>query len=367
MSDIVRVAVVGLGFGAEFVPIYQDYTNTACVAVCRRDEKELNKFADEFNIKKRYTDYDELLKDSEIDAVHINTAISDHGTMSIKALKAGKHVACTVPMALTVEECRQIVELERVTKKVYMMMETSVFTREYLYIKDLVKNNKIGDIQFLRGSHQQNMGLDGWPDYWYGFPPMFYGTHAIGPLAHIIGKRIESVRCYGSGRIREDYIEKYNSPFAVETSQLRFENSNIKAEVTRSLFNTIRQYRESFDIYGTKSSFEWEQIESDRHVIYSGFEDATRVDIPDTDVLLPKEIDKYALANQIIDDEHVSFVQGAGHGGSHPHLVHEFISAILENRKASVDASTSANWTMAGLLSHESAMKDGVEIKIPQF
>ena len=61
-------------------------------------------------LKKRYTDYDELLQDPNIDAVHINTPIPDHASQSIKALRAGKHVACTVPMATTVEECRQIVE-----------------------------------------------------------------------------------------------------------------------------------------------------------------------------------------------------------------------------------------------------------------
>lgn len=52
-------------------------------------------------LKKRYTNYDELLKDPTIDAVHINTPIPDHAIQSIKALKAGKHVACTVPMATT--------------------------------------------------------------------------------------------------------------------------------------------------------------------------------------------------------------------------------------------------------------------------
>ena len=168
MNKTLKVAVIGLGFGAEFVPIYQDYSLTQCYAVCRRDRQKLEAFADEFQIEKRYTDYDQLLQDPEIDAVHINTAIADHASMSIKALKAGKHVACTVPMGLTVDECAQIVQLERETGKVYMMMETSVYTREYLFAKEMVQNGKIGRIQFVRGSHQQNMGLPGWPDYWYG-------------------------------------------------------------------------------------------------------------------------------------------------------------------------------------------------------
>ena len=137
-------------------------------------------------------------------------------------------------------------------------------------------------------------------------------------------------------------------------------------EVTRSLFNTIRQYRESFDVYGTKRSFEWSQLENEEPVLFSGFEGAGRIEIPDTDGMLPKEIADFARRARIVNDQHVSFIQGAGHGGSHPHLVHEFVSAIKEARRAHVNAATAANWTMAGILAHESAMKDGVRIPVPE-
>jgi len=109
MSDKVNVALVGLGFGAEFIPIYQQHPNTIIAAICQRNEESLNAIGDEFGIEpsKRYTSYEEMLKDPSIDAVHINTPIGSHAPHSIQALKAGKHVACTVPMATTVEECRE--------------------------------------------------------------------------------------------------------------------------------------------------------------------------------------------------------------------------------------------------------------------
>lgn len=179
--------------------------------------------------------------------------------MAIAALKAGKHVASTVTMALTIDECKEIVRLEQETGKVYMMMETAIYTREYLNCKRLYEAGEIGRIQFMRGSHQQNLELPGWPDYWYGFSPMYYPTHALGPLSDIIDRPMTSVRCLGSGRINEEYIKKYNSPFAVETAQFTYADTDVVSEATRSLFDTIRQYRESFDIYGTKKSFEWEQ------------------------------------------------------------------------------------------------------------
>lgn len=363
----VRVAVVGLGFGAEFVPIYQQYDHTECAAVCRRNEAELNQFADQMKVKKRYTDYAQLLQDPEIDAVHINSDLTSHGWMAIEALRAGKHVASTVTMSLKKDECEEIVRLEEESGKVYMMMETAVFTREYLMVKKMYQRGELGRIQFMRGSHQQNMSLPGWPEYWYGLPPMYYPTHAISPLSDLIARPVRQVRCIGSGRIHGEYQNKYGSPFAVQTAQLTFADSEIAGEVTRSLFDTIRQYRESFDVYGTQRSFEWEQCIGDKPVIFSGYEDAKRVTVPDTDVLLPESIAHFSLEHQIIDEEHVSFIQGSGHGGSHPHMVHEFIQAILQGRKSQVSARVAANWTVAGLLAHDSAMQGGAVLDLPEY
>ena len=367
MAEKVKVAVVGLGFGGEFVPIYQAYHGSECVAVCRRNEQKLNEFADHLGVKKRYTDYDELLKDDEIDAVHITTDLLSHKDFVVKALRAGKHVASTVPMGMTVDECREICDLERETGKVYMLMETSVYTREFLYFKKMYENGEIGRLQFLRGSHQQNMGLPGWPSYWYGMPPMHYPTHAIAPLSEILQKPIKTVRCIGSGRIREEYIKQYNSPFAAESVQLTFAGTDVAGEVTRTLFDTIRQYRESFDFYGSKKSFEWEQCVGEGPVVFSGYEDAEHIAVPDTDDMLAPEIAKFTLKEQIIDESHVSFIQGSGHGGSHPHMVQEFITAIQEGRPAHINSTVAANWNVAGILAHESAMKGGEILEMPEF
>ncbi|HMO35700.1 MAG TPA: Gfo/Idh/MocA family oxidoreductase, partial [Gemmatales bacterium] len=120
----VRVAIVGLGFGAEFIPIYQHHPDAEMYAICRRNKAALEACGNQFGVPKRYSSYEELLKDPNIDAVHINSPIPDHAWQSIAALQAGKHVACTVPMGVSLEECRQIVEAQRKSGKVYMMMET---------------------------------------------------------------------------------------------------------------------------------------------------------------------------------------------------------------------------------------------------
>ena len=66
MSDPVQVAMIGLGFGAEFIPIYQAHPNANVAAVCRRNETELKAVADQFGIEKRYTSYDDVLADKAV-------------------------------------------------------------------------------------------------------------------------------------------------------------------------------------------------------------------------------------------------------------------------------------------------------------
>jgi predicted dehydrogenase len=362
----INIAIIGLGFGAEFIPIYQKHPAANMFAICQRNESTLNEIGDAFGIEKRYTDYDELLKDPEIDAVHINTPIQNHAEQSLKALRAGKHVACTVPMATTVEECRQIVEETNRSGLTYMMMETVIYSREFLFVKEMYEKGELGKIQFLRASHQQEMA--GWPGYWEGLPPMHYATHCVGPVLALPKARAEYVSCLGSGRIDENLIEKYGSPFAIETCHIKFKDSYLSAEVTRSLFNTARQYRESFDVYGSQKSFEWTLIEGEESVIHTG-EVPSKVKIPDYAHLLPDEISSFTTAGvyDSDDNQHLSFIQGAGHGGSHPHLVHEFLSALQKGRAPYPDAKQSANITCVGILAHESAMKGGEIIKLPEF
>ena len=374
-----RVAIIGLGFGAEFIPIYQNYPGAEMYAICRRDSKGLNEAGDKYNIPVRYTDYQQVLDDPNIDAVHINSPIPDHGWMSVAALKAGKHVACTVPMGTSVEECRAIVEAQRASGKTYMMMETVVYSREYLYVKDLYDKGVLGRLQFLRGSHMQDM--DGWPNYWPGLPPMWYATHCVSPCLAILSEPgkpalADSVVCHGSGRISEELISNYGSPFAIESATFKIKGSDVVAEVTRSLFDTARQYRESFDAYGSKASIEWQLAENQQPLIHtkssterpiSEPEIAQETTVPDFAHLLPEGIQKFTMPAAIQDADHLSFLQGGGHGGSHPHLVHAFIQAVLGNKAAFPDAETSANWTMVGICAHESAMSGGDRVQIPNF
>src|SRR5512143_2194882 len=184
-------------------------------------------------------------------------------------------------------------------------------------MKQMLDKGELGKLQFVQASHQQDM--DGWPNYWPGLPPMHYATHCVGPCLALTNSEAEYVSCFGSGTIRQELIGKYNSPFAVETCHIKFRNSDLTARIYRSLFDTARQYRESFDVYGSKQSFEWQQIAEEELVLHTKStrerplaepEIPRRVPVPDYAQLLPKPIRRFTRPETIQDADHLSFLQG---------------------------------------------------------
>jgi hypothetical protein len=211
--------------------------------------------------------------------------------------------------------------------------------------------------------------MDGWPAYWEEMIPMHYATHVVSPCLGLVDGRAEYVSCFGSGTVRDDIAEKSGNRFAVETCHIKIKDSDLTAHIWRCLYDVARQYRESFDVYGTKKSFEWTLVENTPHVIHTAkkpeAEIPETVEVPDFAHLLPEPIRKFTQT--IEDADHLSFLQGGGHGGSHPHLVNEFVRSLVDGRDPSPNASLSANWTCVGICAHESALKGGEIVRLPDF
>jgi predicted dehydrogenase len=376
----VRVAVVGLGFGAEFVPIYLDHPAVEWVAICDQDGQRLQAVGDRFGIERRFRDLQEVIASDEVDAVHLVTGIPAHASQAIAVLHAGKHCACTVPMATSIADLRAIVNAQRDSGVNYMMMETAVYTRPFLYARELQERGEFGRLQFLRGAHYQDM--ERWPPYWAGLPPMWYATHAVAPLLAIAKARAVKVHCFGSGEMRAELREPYWNPWPVETAIFQLDrrhertHPHLAAEVTRTLFHCARPYMESFTVYGEDACYEWQMEDEDPLLFRMSPVQAGQVRqvaverpvAPDRADLLPPAVGKYTRRFVYSDEvRHLSFEQGGGHHGSHPHLVHEFLSSIVERRAPAIDAATAANWTAAGICAHESAMCGGAEVAVPGF
>jgi predicted dehydrogenase len=371
-----NVAVVGLGFGAEFVPIYRHHPDVATVGVCDSNPSVARRVAGTFAADRVYDSFGDVLADPSVDAVHLVTPLTDHAPQTLAALSAGKHCACTVPMALSFADLAKIVELQESAGLTYMMMETAVFTREFLHVQDMVRQGQLGDITFGRGAHLQDM--TGWPAYWRGLPPMWYATHAISPLLSLLGTRAVAVHALGSGRLPPSEAAVYGNPYPAETAIIRLADSPVALEVTRTLSRTARPYVESFCIYGDRQSFEWAQLEDAAPPLIFAMSDevdserqrhitVTQSEIPDQASRLPPPIRQFTQRGVYTSQQHLSMAQGAGHGGSHPHLVHEFVRSVVEGREPAVSAGIAADWTAAGIAAHASAMRDGAAINVPSF
>jgi predicted dehydrogenase len=373
-KDKLSIAVVGLGFGAEFVPIYLDHPDVESVGISDSDAERLRKVGEQFSVERRFGSLDEVLRSKEFDAVHLVSGIPDHARQTLAVLNSGRHCACTVPMATTIEDLRSIIEATRSSGRNYMMMETAVYTRQFLHAREMKARGEFGRIQFLRGAHYQDM--EGWPAYWAGLPPMYYATHAVAPLLALAGTRARRVHCFGSGEMRKELRERYDNPYPVETAIFGLATPGLSAEATRSLFHCARSYMESFTVYGENACYEW-QMEKEAPVLFrmspvepgkSRAETVEQPEPPDRADLLPPEIGKYTQRFVYGEDEkHLSFEQGGGHHGSHPHMVHEFVRSIVEKRQPWIDAVTAANWTAAGICAHESAVAGGREVAVPEF
>ena len=359
-----RVGLIGLGFGSEFIPIYQAHPNAEVAAICQRTKSKLDEVGDRFGIATRYTDFREVLTDPDVDFVHINSPIPDHAPQTIAALKAGKHVMCTVPMATTLEEAKEIVGLVRETGLKYMMAETVVYSREYLFIKELYDKGELGKIQYMAASHPQDM--EGWPDYWKDMVPMHYATHVVSPLMAMVDGMADYVSCFGSGhdqrRVR-DAAPARNSPSSPATSRSRIPTSRPisggssgipRGSIARASTSTARRSRSSGSSSPTRIRCCTRPRSPSRRS-----PSASRCRT--TPIVLPKEIQKFTRG--IVDEDHLSFIQGGGHGGSHPHLVNEFVSALLEDRDPFPNVEQSANWTSVGICAHQSALKGGEIVK----
>jgi predicted dehydrogenase len=376
-KEKVRVALVGLGFGAEFIPIYLHHPKVESLILCDSNRAVLDGAGDKFEVGRRTTDLNAILNSDEIDAVHLVTPIPYHAQQTIAVLNSGKHCACTVPMATSLEDLNEIIRVQRKSGKIYMGMETAVYTRRFLYVKEMLRRGEIGRIQFLRGAHYQDM--EGWPSYWMGLPPMHYATHAVSPVLAIANTRARAVHCFGSGQMRPELFTPYQNPFPVESMIMELESPQpLAAEITRSLFQTARGYSESFNVYGESAVFEWEQLEGEQPVVFrvkgppqphaGNAITLERVIVPDRQDLLPQEIARFT-ARGVYDETHphLSFLQGGGHDGSHPHLVHEFVASMIEGRQPYPDVVTTANWTAPGICGHISAMSNAKRVEVPCF
>jgi hypothetical protein len=221
--------------------------------------------------------------------------------------------------------------------------------------------------------------LDGFPPYWMGYAPMQYATHIVAPLLGLADTVAERVVCLGSGELLPAHAGDGANPFPLETALFQLATpSPLTAQVTLSFFENARAYTEGFNVYGDMGALEWPSIEGDAAVVYAAGPqdgarrgrpiDRTEVHAPDRTDVLPSPLRPYVRPGRYAPpggrpalDVH------AWHGGSHPHLVHEFVSAVVEDREPAIGAARAASITAPGIVAHESALLGGRMLDIPRY
>ena len=139
MTDQLRVGIVGAQRGTSLIPGFRAQ-GAEVTSLCARNEDFLNSQADRFGVAERITNYQALLE-SEIDVVVVATPMHLHVPHTLQALKAGKHVISEVTGAVSVEQCRDLVdgvEAARDAGASYMLGENACFSPKNILIKNLV-------------------------------------------------------------------------------------------------------------------------------------------------------------------------------------------------------------------------------------
>lgn len=374
---MIDVLLVGAGFGRDFVPLYALHPAVRRVGLVEPDGARRTSVSAELGVDAAYASLEDALAGGGWDAVHLLSPVRFHVEQTLRVLASGRSCASAVPMATTLEDIARVIDAADAATGRYMMMETALYQREYLHAVHLRDSGALGPLTYLSGAHMQD--LDGFPSYWRGYAPMAYATHIVAPLLGLAAAAATSVRCLGSGTLRAAHRGADSDSFPLESALFTLATPDpLVAQVTVSFFENARAYTEGFQVYGERGAMEWPSIEGDPVVVYAaGPADGahrgrpvvrTDVEPPDRFGALPAPLRPHTRRHPYVPPGGRAPVElHAWHGGSHPHLVHEFVSAVVEGRAPAIDARTAAGITAPGIVAHRSALRGGAALEVPQY
>jgi predicted dehydrogenase len=337
-----RVGLAGYGvckFASAFG--FQNHPNVEIVAVTDIVPDRCEALAKVVSCQKTYPSAEEMVKDDRIEAVFIATDAPSHARLCIEALKRGKHVASAVPAVYgSLDDAHKLIETVKSTGMKYMMFETSYFHQDVYAMRQIYNAGGLGKLLYSEGEyfHYMPTPIDSYKGWRIGLPPQWYPTHSNAYYIGVTGGSFTEVSCMGMPSVIE-YLKPannaYKNPFGTEIALFRTSEGGMARMGVA--WDSPGYGGEMGRIRGQKGSY---------YGKYEGLEKQ----LPD--------INRPPLPPG---------VAAGGHGGSHGYLMNEFVTAILQNRKPLVDVAQALNMTVAGIMAHKSAMKDGELLKIPQF
>jgi predicted dehydrogenase len=286
----IKTAVIGTGFmGKVHTEGIRRLGNVEIAGVAAIDQQEADKFAQDTGIDNVTTDYQALLADRAIEAVHVCTPNAMHFPMAMAAMAAGKHVLCEKPLAISVEEGRKLVETA--TKK-KLANCTNHNLRSYPMVQQvrrMIEAGDLGEILVVQGTYSQDWLLYDTDWNWRidskegGRSRCMadIGSHWCDMIEHVTGLRITSV----CADIQTFHKTRKKPKFAVETFTGKFLSPEDYDEVpiesedfgavllrlggrargafTASQVSAGNKNRLEIEVYGSKGSARWNQEKPD--------------------------------------------------------------------------------------------------------
>ncbi len=339
----IKLGIVGYGvcrFGAAFS--LQDHPNVDVVAVSDLFPDRCAGLAKECQCQKSYPSLEELVKDDEIEAVFVATDAPSHARHCMEVLRHGKHVASAVPAVWgSLEDADKLFEAVKSSGLKYMMFETSCFRPDCYAMRQIYQAGGFGRLVYSEGEyyHFHSGQIGSYKDWRVGCIPLWYPTHSTAYYVGVTDKSFTSVSCTGSNAGFASYqpgANRYDNPFSDEVAL--FETSEGGSSRMLMCKGIQGKVSETGRVFGEK-----------------GWMDG---------------LDYRGLMKELPDVQRPALPPGVkpgGHGGSHGPLGNEFVEAILQDRKPVVDITAALNMTVGGIVAHQSALKDGQRLKIPQF
>ena len=344
VSDrVIRVGIIGYGvcqFGAAFH--FQDHPNVSVAAVSDIDPEKCAALAKACRCLKTYASGEELIRDDTLEAVFIATDAPSHARLAIAALRAGKHVASAVPAVFgSLEDADALFTEVESTGLKYMMFETSYFHADLFGMREMYRSGALGRVIYAEGEYWHYFGtpLAAYGAWRTGLPPQWYPTHSNAYYVGVTGGSFTEVSCMGMPssipHLRADN-NRYGNPFGTEIALFRTGEGGMARMAV------------SWDTPGAGG--EMGRIRAEQGSFYGEFRGVDGKEAP-------------LIARPPLPPG----VEAGGHGGSHGYLMNEFVEAVLMDRTPLVDIAQSLNMTVAGIVAHQSALKDGELMKIPRY
>ena len=282
---IVKLGIIGVGgiaMGRHIKEILE-CSDAKLVALCDTTERAMDKAIQNFGLcdVRKYTDYRELIADSEVEAIEICTPNDLHAQMAIDVLKAGKPVNLEKPVALDYSEALTITEAEKTSDSFGMTCFTYRFMPAVRYAKALVDSGAIGDVIGLNVAYLKNSALWEGRRLEWRFQKKRAGSGVIGDLgvhlidlAQLLAGKLTDVCAIKKTVVTERKCIDSEEIAPVETDDLcsflgKFENgASATFHITRCAIGHINTIR--YDVYGSKGSISFDLNNPDILTICTG-------------------------------------------------------------------------------------------------